>query len=127
MTDTADGRFEGYAILELMGHRKLAGRLSEQEIAGQAFVRIDIPGPDADIDIATQFYSAAAIYAITPTTEELARAVATGYQPQPVTRWELQAIEERTGSRASDAVDPLDSAEPDYGAEDLDPDDEAPF
>jgi hypothetical protein len=79
-----NGGFEGFAILELMGHRKLAGRLSEQEIAGQAFVRIDLPGEAGDV--ATQFYSAAAVYAITPTTEEIARAVAGTYQPTPVTR-----------------------------------------
>lgn len=82
--------FEGWAILELMGHRKLAGMLSEQEIAGGAFLRIDIPGTDGQPS-ATQFYAPAAVYAITPTTEEIARAVATYHQPQPVTRWELPA------------------------------------
>lgn len=84
--------FDGWAILELMGHRRLGGRVSEQVIAGAAFLRIDIPGPEpgavASV-IATQFYSAAAIYAITPTTEEVARAVASRNQPAPVQRWEL--------------------------------------
>lgn len=98
--------FEGYAILELMGHRKLAGRLSEQEIAGQAFLRIDIPGEGGDV--ATQFYSAAAVYAITPTTKEIARAVAGSYQPTPVTRWELRSIEASSGN----AAEQDDPAEP---------------
>lgn len=83
--------FEGWAILELMGHRKLAGMLSEQEIAGGAFLRIDIPGADGQ-PAATQFYAPAAVYAITPTTEEIARAVAAYHQPTPVTRWELPAL-----------------------------------
>ena len=35
--------FEGWAILELMGHRRLAGLLSETQIGGAAFIRIDVP------------------------------------------------------------------------------------
>jgi hypothetical protein len=116
-TDDGTG-IEGFAILELMGHRKLAGRLAEQEIAGQAFVRIDIPGPPGEADTATQFYSAAAIYAITPTTEEIARAVAAGHQPQPVTRWEIQAIEAQP--RSTHSLDEFDQ-------DTLDPDDVEPF
>lgn len=38
---------------------------------------------------ATQFYSAAAVYCITPTTEDVARSVAARNQPAPVSRWEL--------------------------------------
>ena len=35
--------FDKWAIVELMGHRKLAGRATEQVVAGQAFLRIDVP------------------------------------------------------------------------------------
>ena len=93
--------FEGWAILELMGHRRLAGWLSEATIGGGSFIRIDVPGPQEEgvtYDdphgpiVATQFYSPAAVYAITPTTEDVARAVATRNQPAPVSRWELPAL-----------------------------------
>lgn len=77
--------FEGWAILELMGHRKLAGRVSEAVIGGQSFIRLDIPSEPP----ATQFYSGGALYCLTPTTEELARAFAKRAQPTPVSRWEL--------------------------------------
>ncbi len=87
----------GWAILELMGHRKLGGWVTEQEVAGAAFVRIDVPGPDNPVDpmgevaLATQFYSPSAVYCITPTTEEIARAVAANTSPAPVSRYELPA------------------------------------
>ena len=87
--DTTPG-FEGCAILELMGHRRLAGYISEATIAGAPFLRIDIPGEPA----ATQYYSAAAVYAITPTTEETAGKVAAIGRPAPVQRWELPAATE---------------------------------
>jgi hypothetical protein len=101
-----DSPFEGWVILELFGHRRLGGWLSEQEIAGAAFVRIDIP---VDPPI-TQLYNArSAIYAITPTTEAMARAVAKTATPAPVSRWELPAADPMPDedSDASDGESPF--------------------
>jgi hypothetical protein len=36
-------KFEGWAILELMGHRRLGGYVRETQIAGAGMLRIDIP------------------------------------------------------------------------------------
>lgn len=82
--------YEGWTILELFGHRKVAGYVREQNVAGAGFLRIDVPGKDGE-PVATQFYSPASVYAFTPTTEDLARKVAASMQPEPVTRWELPA------------------------------------
>ncbi|HET7386879.1 MAG TPA: hypothetical protein VFJ19_09490 [Nocardioidaceae bacterium] len=79
--------FEGHAVLELMGHRRLAGFLSEQQIGGASFLRIDVPCDPP----ATQFYAPSAVYAITPCSEETARQVAAMSRPAPVQRWELPA------------------------------------
>lgn len=81
----------GWAVLELMGHRRLAGYVTEQEIAAAAFVRLDVPAEHpGEVEI-TQFYSPSAVYCITPTTERFARAVARLSGPAPVERWELPA------------------------------------
>ena len=85
----SESPFEGWAVLELMGHRKLAGYVSEQEIAGASFIRIDVPATNGEGNVATQFYSAGAVYCLTPTTEQIARGLAAHAQPEPVTRWEL--------------------------------------
>ena len=84
--------FEGWVILELMGHRKLAGYARAQEIAGSGFLRLDVPlvsDPDPKAMAASQLYNPKAIYCLTPTTEKIARAVAASVQPAPVARWEL--------------------------------------
>lgn len=94
MSDQQDP-FSGWAILELMGHRRLGGMVSEVEFAGGKFVRIDVPG-DGDEAVATQLYGASAIYCLTPTTEEMARAVARRNRPEPVHRWELPAPRQAT-------------------------------
>jgi hypothetical protein len=88
---TSDAVFDEFVILELMGHRRLAGRLREQEIAGEGFLRLDVYPGDATEPIATQYYRPGAVYCITPTTEAMARQVAQGTDPGPVKRWELPA------------------------------------
>ncbi len=67
-----ESTFEGWAVLEVMGHRRLVGLVSECTIAGAGFLRIDIPGPDGGT-LATQFYPPSAVFCLTPTTEEIAR------------------------------------------------------
>ena len=99
--------FKEWCVLELMGHRKLAGLVTEQEIAGHGFLRLDIylrqtpitVGPDtgpipikSEAPVSTQFYSPSSVYAITPVSEETARRFAEGHQPEPVTRWELPLL-----------------------------------
>lgn len=81
--------FAEWVILELMGHRRLAGYLTEQEIAGRGFLRLDVPSDDGQPS-ASQLYNPTSVYCITPTTEAVARAVATGNRPAPVHRWELE-------------------------------------
>lgn len=83
-------KFEGWVILELMGHRKLGGYLREETIGGASFLRIDVPDPEKDGGVqATQLYSPSAVYCITPTTQELAVEFARGCRVAPVARWEL--------------------------------------
>jgi hypothetical protein len=82
--------FEGWCILELMGHRRLGGYIREVTIAGAGFLRIDVPGDDG-APVATQLYPPSAVYCITPTTETIAAAVAKSNRPTPVQRWELPA------------------------------------
>jgi hypothetical protein len=78
-------KFEEWAILELMGHRLLAGKVSDAVIGGGVFLRVDIPSKNGLYS--TQFYSPQSVYCITPTTEEIARAIAEQCQPQPVYQW----------------------------------------
>ena len=80
--------FEGWAILELMGHVRLAGRVTEESHFGVALGRIDIPTQAGD-GYTTQYFGGASIYRLTPTTEEIARSVAMHNQPRPVQTWEL--------------------------------------
>lgn len=79
---------EMWAVVELMGHVKMAGRVTEEEHFGTKLGRIDIPSRDGD-GYVTQWFSGASIYRVTPVTEDVARAFSVTNVPQPVHRWEL--------------------------------------
>lgn len=73
--------FEGWAIVELMGHRTRPGFVKEVEIAGGKMLRIDIPAPDGDV---TEFYGTSAIYSIRPCSEQMARDQSSHANSRPV-------------------------------------------
>jgi len=84
-------KFDAWAIVELMGHRKLAGKVSEKIIAGQPLLRIDVP-KSGEQKAFTTFYGPGSIYSLTPTTEEIARRFAAARIEAPVSVYELPQL-----------------------------------
>ena len=78
-----------WAVLELLGHVRVAGKVTEEEHFGGVLGRIDIP--DVNGGFTTQYFGGSSIYRLMPTTEEIARAVALTSQPEPIHPWELPA------------------------------------
>ena len=86
--------FDTFALVEIMGHLKLAGRVSEQTIAGQGFIRVDVPDVEGQPGY-TRLYGPNAIYSITPCSEEIARAYCQRNHTRPVQIYELSLPEPR--------------------------------
>lgn len=109
----ADEKFEGWAILELMGHRTRHGYLREVEIAGGKMFRIDIPVTDTEN--VTEYYGCSAVYSMRPAHERLVRDQMRDYgdDPRPVAPLDYRPREQ------------LPAPEP--PPPDFDPDDERPF
>lgn len=84
----APEKFQEWAIVEVMGHRRFIGLVSEQVIAGTGFVRIDIPASEGE-PAWTKFVGSASIYAITPVSEEIARGIASQSNQVPVMAYDL--------------------------------------
>jgi hypothetical protein len=76
-------RFDSWAIVEIFGHQTFAGRVTEQAIGGTSFVRVDVPGPDGSTAF-TKLFGPAAIYSITPVSEELARRAVEACHSEPI-------------------------------------------
>jgi hypothetical protein len=80
--------FDQWAIVDVMGHQRFVGRVTEQVIAGTGFVRIDVPEtPKAHAW--TKLVGTASIYAITPITEEIARDMAEKRNDSPISLYDL--------------------------------------
>jgi hypothetical protein len=77
---------DSWAIVELMGHVRLAGKLTEEEHFGGKLGRIDIPDGEGFI---TQFFGAGSVYRITLVTEAVARQVSRQTAPAPVSPWDF--------------------------------------
>lgn len=81
MTEASD-RFSAWVCLEMMGHRKEWGRVSEVTIAGTLMLRMDSFRNDgSDEPVMTVFVPPASIYAMTIVPESAARAQVETYQP----------------------------------------------
>lgn len=65
--------FDQWCVVELMGHMRLGGKLTEEEHFGIKLGRLDIPNKEGGSS--TQYFGANAIFRIIPTTEEIATAV----------------------------------------------------
>lgn len=98
-----ENKFEEWCVLELFGHQRLAGKVTEAQIGGASFVRIDVPDVPATqareyvsarpaIPGFTKFYGPGAIYAMSPTTEEVARAVAAQIHAVPIDAFDITSI-----------------------------------
>ncbi len=114
----ADEIFKEWAILELMGHRVIGGLVQSPGGPGglAELVRIDIHDGDA---VTTQWYGAKSIYCMTPTTEALARAKASGFSA-PIHRYELPPAEVAHGGRTYSETEPGFDEEDDLEAQRVD-------
>ena len=85
---TTAAQFDTWAIVEIMGHQKFAGRLTEETIAGCGMLRLDVPAV-GDLKGFTRYFNVSSVYAITPCDEALARQMAEGLKRQPLSLYEL--------------------------------------
>jgi hypothetical protein len=93
MSEQTATKFEEWALLELFGHQRLAGLVTEVQLGGASFVRVDVPeGGKKKGWKLTKMYNPSAIYSITPVTEETARMIAKSVSGEPVTRWDVREM-----------------------------------
>lgn len=73
--ETAPKTIETWAVVELMGHVKMAGRLSEVQRFGAAVGLLEVP-EDKPAGFRRVFFSGASVYRIQEVSEQIARIVA---------------------------------------------------
>lgn len=94
---TEQNKFETWAVVEVMGHRRHAGFVSELTIGGTSFIRVDVPEVVAGgetLPAFTKILGAQSIYAMTPCTEETARAFAAMLQGRAFNVYEAPRLQD---------------------------------
>lgn len=87
MDTIQEKKFEAWCIVELFGHAKIAGKCSEQNIAGTNMLRVDVP-ETKDQPAFTRFLGSGAIYAINPVDETTATIAAQSLSVAPISVWQ---------------------------------------
>ena len=88
-------QFELFAIVELFGHSRIAGNVTEQNVAGANMVRVDVPETEKQPAF-TRFFNPQAIYAINPVSEEVMQYTAAQIQAKPIEAWDIRKMMEKT-------------------------------
>lgn len=88
---SSEDKFDTWAIVDLFGHSKVAGRVTEAAIAGGAFIRVDVPEVKGQPEH-TRYFGPAAIYSISPVSEAVARHLAECITSAPVSIYDLPRL-----------------------------------
>lgn len=78
-----------WAIVDLMGHVRLSGWLTEETKYGAVLGRVDMPMPDGST--ATRWFGGGSVYSISAVSEDVARAAARA-NPPPVSVYDMRAL-----------------------------------
>lgn len=86
-----ESNFQDWAYVELMGHNKIAGHVTEYKFGNQSMIRIDVPAID-DTPKFSKIFNVSAVYAITPLSEQDAIDYAKKIKAKPLDIWEMNEI-----------------------------------
>lgn len=79
---------EEYAIVEIFGHRRHAGRVLEVERFGTKLLRVDVPTDGSfEKGFTSHFYGGASIFSFTPTDLATVERLNKPYEPARLTRY----------------------------------------
>lgn len=95
-------KFELNAIVELFGHQRMAGKVTDQSVGGASFIRIDVPETKSQPAF-TRIVNPSAVYAINPVTEEVMLYMAENITAKPIDAWDIQTMQKKLLALKSDA------------------------
>ena len=104
-----ESKFESWALVEIMGHQRYAGKVIEQTFGGASMLRVDVPEVGGK-QAFTKIFGVSSVYAITPVTQEAALAMAAQLGQAPLAEWDIREAAHRMAKRDQLTLDD----EPDF-------------
>jgi len=94
LADPGAENIDCWAVVEIFGHTKVAGRVTTRKVGVNVMIQVDVPKNEAEFSH-SQLFGPAAIFSINPTTETWCRrwAKAIAHPPLPYIPAEPKEIE----------------------------------
>jgi hypothetical protein len=77
-----------YAVIEMMGHRKIIGVIEQSNYSPNNLIRVDVLNADGEID-RTEHIGTGSIYCLTEVSEEAAKLSAKSNFSKPSVAWDI--------------------------------------
>ena len=89
-----------YALVELFGHQRIVGYVTEKAMGSAVWIRVDVPDLTSSGKVIregfTRYFSPGAVYSLTPISEEMMRKLLPAIDGTPC---EARALSSRSYSR----------------------------
>jgi hypothetical protein len=99
--ETENAETKTFAVVEMMGHRKVVGIVSESSFGPGSLIRVDVLGTDGEIE-RTEHVGTGSIYCLTEVTESVAKASAAAYAPKPSFAYDIAPTHRQIGASFDD-------------------------
>lgn len=94
------------ALVELFGHTRIAGQVSEHSLGGNTMIRIDVPETKINPKF-TKFVNTSAVYAINPIAEDMMIQMADEIQAKPIFSYDLRDVQEKLMQKVNEEREKL--------------------
>ena len=110
MSELSEIETAQFGIVELTGHKVVAGQIQKSEMLGKPMLRVDVPATSAFPGF-TQFYGEGSIYCVTFTSQEVANRVAEQNKTNPISVYTPTLV---TPEQLEEANEQLEEAKQQY-------------
>lgn len=99
--------FSHWAILEVFGHEKYAGKVSTETIGSTSMIKLEVPeivNEKVTLPGFIKFLNHTSIFSITPVTEEYAKEMAKTLSKHPIEGYEHRTVIEQLAQRMTEQM-----------------------
>lgn len=107
MSTEQNQSFDQWAILEVLGHQKYAGKVSSQSIAGASMLLLEVPevkNEEVTLPAFQKFFNTSSIYCVTPVSEDYAMRMAEQLSKHPIEGYDHTMVVKQLAKKATEQM-----------------------
>lgn len=104
-----DKKLEFPCLVELFGHNRISGMISEHALGNSVMIRIDVPETNQNPAF-TKFVNPSSVYALNPIAEEMMHQMAEEIKAKPIQFYDLQDVQRKLMEEVNEARKQLEES-----------------